>query len=80
MQWNHVIFSDECILEMIPNRRRLVRRRNGERLQYTMVRHTMKYGRYAIMLWGAIKGDWSRALLKCPIKLNSDTYQNVLNI
>jgi len=38
----------------------------------------MKYGRYAIMLWGAVKGDGTRALIKCPIKLNSDGYQNVL--
>ena len=44
----------------------------------TLVCHTMKYGRYAIMLWGAIKGDGSLALIKCPIKLNSGGYQNVL--
>ena len=30
------------------------------------------------MLLGAIKGDESRALINCPIKLNSDGYQNVL--
>jgi len=78
IQWNQVIFSDECRLEMIPSRRRLVRRRRGTRLQNNLVCHTMKYGGYAIMIWGAIKGDGSRALVKCPIKLNSDGYQNVL--
>ena len=31
------------------------------------------------MLWGAIKGDGSRDLVKCPIKLNSEAYQNVLD-
>ena len=57
VQWNHVIFSDECSrLDMIHNRLRLVRRRNTKRLQYNMVCHTMKYGGYAIMLWGAMKG------------------------
>ena len=74
MEWNHVIFSDECRLEIIANRRR----RNGQRLQYNMVCHTMKYGGYAIMQRGAIKPDGSRALVKCPIKLNSEAYQNVL--
>ena len=57
----------------------LVCRRNGERLQYNMVCHTIKYGGYAIRLWGAIKDDRSRALVKCPIKLNYEAYQNVLD-
>ena len=38
----------------------------------------MKYVGYAIMLWSSLKGDGSRALIKCPIKLNSDGNQNVL--
>ena len=71
-------FSDECRLEKIPGLRRLVRRRIGRRLQNNLVCHTMKYGGYTIMLWGAIKDDGSRALIKCPIKLNSNGYQNVL--
>ena len=75
---NHVLFSDECRLEIIPNLRRLVQIRNGERLHCNMVYHTMKYGRYAIMLSGAIKGDGSRVLVKFPINLNSEIYQNVL--
>jgi len=44
-----------------------------------MVCHTIKYSGYAIMLWGAIKGDGSRALVKCSIKLNSEANQNVLD-
>ena len=32
------------------------------------------------MLCGAIKDAESRALIKCPIKLNSDAYQNVFEL
>ena len=32
------------------------------------------------MLWGAIKGNRSRALVKFPIKMNSEAYQNVLDV
>jgi len=79
MDWNNVIYSDECRLQMIPTRRRLVRRRLGTRLQNNLVCHTMKYGGYSIMVWGAIKGDGSRVLVKCPTKLNSSEYQVVLD-
>ena len=60
-------------------RRMLVRRRIGSRLQNNLVCRTMKYGGYSIMLWGAIKGDGSRVLIKCPRTLNSSGYQTVLD-
>jgi transposase len=78
VDWSNVIFSDECRMQMMPTRRRLVRRRKGTRLQTNLVCHTMKYGGYSIMVWGAIKADGSRALIKCPITLNSSAYQVVL--
>ena len=50
----------------------------GSRLQTNLVCYTMTYGGYSIMVWGAIKADGSRALIKCPITLNSSAYQVVL--
>jgi transposase len=76
--WSKVVFSDETKLEIFPTRRRLVRRRKGTRLQNNLVCKTMKYGGFSIMFWGAIKGDGSRTLIKCPIRLNSSAYQTVL--
>jgi len=72
--WSNVIFSDECRIQMMPTRRRLVRRRLETRLQNNLVCRTMKYGGYSIIVWGAIKGNGSRALVKCPITLNSSEY------
>jgi len=31
------------------------------------------------MVWGAIKGDGSRMLIRCPIRLDSISYQAVLD-
>jgi len=31
------------------------------------------------MVWGTIKGNGTQILCRCPIILNSDTYQNVLH-
>ena len=78
MDRSNLIFSDESWMQMMPTRRRLVRRRKGSRLQTNLVCHTMKYGGYSIMVLGAIKSDGGRALIKCPITLNSSAYQSVL--
>jgi len=39
---------------------------------------TKKYGGLHIIVWGTIKGDGSRILVRCPRRLNSTAYQNVL--
>jgi len=78
VDWSNVIFSDECRMQMVPTGRRLVRRRKGSRLHTNLVYHTVKYDGYFIMVWVAIKADGIRALIKCPIKLNSSSYQVVL--
>ena len=40
---------------------------------------TKKYGEFHIMIWGAIKDDGSRILVRCPRRLNSTAYQDVLD-
>ena len=37
----------------------------------------MKHGFKSIMVWGAIKGDGSRTIVKCPSKIHSMEYQNI---
>jgi len=77
--WKNVIFSDESLFEQYSRRRILVRRRIGQRNLNTFVTKTVANGGFRLMVWGAIKGDGTKMLFRCPSILNSETYQNVLH-
>jgi len=77
--WKEIIFLDEVKIEMHSTHRRNVRRRYGDSLKFRYVLKTIKYGGFIILLWGAIKGDGSRILVRCPNRLNSEEYQRVLS-
>ena len=64
---------------MHSTRRRYVRWRYGDSLKFRYVLKTVKYGGFSILLWGAIKGDVTRILVRCQNRLNSEEYQRVLN-
>ena len=76
--WDQVIFSDECRLELHPNRRQYVRRPCNTKYLERYTSKTVKHGGKSIMLWGAIKSDGTRTLIRCPPRLNSMEYQNVI--
>ena len=76
--WENVIFSDESLFEQYSKRRILVWRCIGQRYMNRFVTKTVLNGGFRVMLWGAIKGDGTKILCRCPSILNSDTYQNVL--
>lgn len=78
-QWRNVIFSDESQFKMFSTRRTIVRRPVGTRFCNRYVTKTVKYGGVSILVWGAIRGDGSRILLRCPHKLDSLEYQSILN-
>ena len=46
------------------------------RSQYTL--KTSKFGGKSLMVWGAIKYDGSRSLIKCDGNVNSSDYQDIL--
>ena len=77
--WHQVIFSDEMRLELYGSRRAYVRRKVGTRYCNKYVCKTVKYGGKSILVWGAIKADGTRILLRCPPILNSSSYQGVLD-
>jgi hypothetical protein len=77
-KWKDFIFSDECRLQTYANVTRLVRRPKNCKYGMNYVVQTKKYGGVHIMVWGAIKGDGSRILVRCPRRLNSTAYQDVL--
>ena len=77
-KWKDFIFSDECWLQtllMLP----FVRRPKNCKYGMNDVVQTKKYEGLHIMVWGAIKGNVSRILVRCPRRLNSTVYQDVLD-
>lgn len=76
--WRNVIFSDECKLDLRPNRRLYIRRSIGSRLRAKYIRQTTKFS-HSMMIWGAIRGDGNRVLVRCKKNVDSSEYQRVLN-
>lgn len=77
--WDNVIFSDECRLELHYRRREYVRRPSNTKFLDRYTTKTVKHGGKSIMVWGAIKSDGSRTLIRCAPRVNSLEYQNVLS-
>lgn len=77
-QWRNVVFTDECQVKMFSTRRTIVRRPVGCRFINRYVTKTVKFGGASVLVWGAIKGDGSRLLIKCPKRLDSIKYQSIL--
>jgi len=78
-EWSKVIFTDEMRLEIYGTRRAYVRRKVGTRFHNQFVCKTVKFGGKSLMVWGAIKKDGSRILLRCPPIMNSSNYQCILD-
>ena len=76
--WDSVIYTDECRIEMYSNKKQIVRRPVNSRYLTKYTTKTWKHGYKSLMIWGAIKSDGSRMLIKCPNILNSMEYQSVL--
>ena len=76
--WKHIIFSDESRVELTSSYRRYVRRPQGQWHNPKYTCKTVHFCSQSVLVWGAIKGDGSRKLLKCPHRLNSDEYQGIL--
>jgi len=76
--WKKFIYSDECRFQTYSNVSRVVRRPRNSRFCHKYVVKTSKYAGASIMVWGAIKGDGTRILVRCPKRLNARAYQEVL--
>ena len=77
--WKSIIFSDECRLELNPNKRVYVRRHPGVRIQPKCINYTTKFS-HNIMVWGAIRGDGRRILIRCEGNVDSQEYQRILSV
>jgi len=76
--WQGVIFSDESHITLHCDSRKYVRRPENSKYEHRYASPVVKYGGKSIMIWGAIKYDGSRLLVRCPDRLNSQGYQDIL--
>jgi len=74
-----VIFTNEMRIELYGSRRAYVRRKVSMRYRNEYVCKTFKFGCRSLLLWGAIKEDGSRILLRCSSVMNSSAYQSILD-
>jgi transposase len=77
--WQNFIFSDEARMELYCRRRQYVRRPIAQRFNPMYTMKTVKYGGPSVLVWGAIMGDGTKVLCRCPPILNSRDYQDVLD-
>ena len=77
--WSKVIFSDETRIEITPRRREFVRRPANKRYENQYITGSKKFSP-SIMLWGAIRADGRRVILKCEGNVDQNEYQRLLNI
>jgi len=75
---NKAIFSDECRIKRYGSRRTFVRFQINGRFKSKHVLKTVKHGDYSVLVWGLIKSDGTRMLIRCPHILNFIEYQTVL--
>ena len=76
-QWNKVKFSDECKIELNQNMWQYVRRKSDSCYQRRNVSTTTKFHR-SIMVWGPIRGDGTKVLIKSDRNVDSVEYQRIL--
>lgn len=77
--WNKIIFSDESRIELFPRCRNIVRRPKGSnRYDKKYVVPSKKFSP-SLMVWGAIRSDGKRVLLRCTRNVDQHYYQELLS-
>jgi len=77
--WDRIIFSDESRVSTFTYGRRYVWRPINARYNHRYTCKTVKYGGTSVLVWGAIRSDGNRILIKCPPRLDSLEYQHILS-
>ena len=73
------LYSDECNLDLYSRHRTYVRRPPGKIFNSKYILKTIKYSPN-IMVWGAVRSDGKRMLIKCSNRVDSNDYRRVLNL
>lgn len=78
--WSRIIFSDESKIELTPSRRQFVRRKvTDNKFSPKYLTGTMKFSK-SIMIWGAIRYDGKRVLVRCNGNVDQYEYQRILDV
>lgn len=76
--WQKIIFSDECKIDLHSKHRQYVRRPPCKRSDSRYIQGTRKFTP-SIMVWAAIRYDGERVIIRCENKVDSKEYQRVLD-
>lgn len=77
--WENVIFSDECKINLMGADGGVkVRRRKGERYSNECVLPTVRHSPY-VMIWGAITANGVGGILMLEESVNAAAYKNIIN-
>jgi len=77
--WARIVFSDKSMVSTFCNARRYVWRPMKTRYNHRYTCKTVKYRGISVLVWGAIRSDGNRVLVKCPHRLDSLEYQQILS-
>jgi transposase/arsenate reductase-like glutaredoxin family protein len=77
-EWEKVIFSDECRIQLHQSKPSLVRRPRGCRYNEKYTQKTVCHREKSIVIWGAIKSNGERSLVLCNGNINATKYQSIL--
>lgn len=78
--WSKIIFSDESKIELEPSTRQYVRRKVTDNKFAEKYVNTTKKFRKSIMIWGAIRYDGKRVLVRCNGNVDQYEYQRILDV
>lgn len=77
-KWNSVIFSDESAIELRSKRRKYVRRPKKTRYNEKYILKSTKFTS-KLLVWGGVKANGKRFLVRCIGNVNSQEYQIILD-
>lgn len=78
-EWSKIVFSDESKMELHGKTREYVRRQPGSnRYDEKYISRTTKFSP-SLMVWGAIRSDGQRVLLRCDRNVDQHYYQSLLD-
>ena len=78
-EWSKILFTEEMRIKLYGTRLAYVRRKVGARYHNKFVCKIVKFSGRSLLVWGVIKEDGTRILLRCPPILNSPGYQCILD-
>ena len=75
--WKRIIYTDKCKVQIMSKSRKYVRRPTGMANHPKYIQETVKFPK-SVMVWGAIRKDGKRCLIRVAKNVDSNEYQQIL--